>query len=118
MKNLKPKIEKVLVKTINDYAPFKGNYKAYMENNKVMVVDTDPEYEDKGEEWFFVPEYDHEEAYCFMCDGGYGWELVNPCEANYPSYDFEEDLDKNFKEAGLFCEPYSSWKHIVTEVSI
>jgi len=60
MKNLKPKIEKVLVKTINDYAPFKGNYKAYMENNKVMVVDTDPEYEDKGEEWFFVPEYDHE----------------------------------------------------------
>jgi len=52
-----------------------------------------------------------------MCDGGYGWDLVNPCEADYPSYDFEEDLDKNFKEAGLFCEPYSSWKHIVTEVS-
>ena len=41
MKNLKPKIEKVLVKTINDY--FEGTYKAYMENNKVMVDRVDPD---------------------------------------------------------------------------
>ena len=116
MKNLKPKIEKVLVKTINDY--FEGTYKAYMEDNKVMVTpDTvDPDFNKYGpEEWFFVPEYDHEEAYCFMCDGGHGWDLVNPCEADYPSYDFEEELNKNFKKAGLFSEPYASWRHDVTE---
>ena len=114
MKNLKPKIEKVLVKTINDH--FKGNYKAYVKNNKVMVEYTNPVLaEDGPDEWFFVPEYDHEEAYCFMCDGGTGWDLVNPDESGY-AYKFEEALDANFKAAGLFCEPYASWKHIVTEV--
>jgi len=114
MKNLKPKIEKVLVKTINDHY---GCYKAYVEDNKVMVAHEDPDLAKYGPyEWFFVPEYEHEEAYCFMCDGGGGWDAVNPCEADYPDYEFEVRLDANFKAAGLFCEPYASWKHIVTEV--
>jgi len=118
MKNLKPKIEKVLVKTINDH--FKGIYKAEVYQSKIVVKDiADPEWTKKygKEEWFFVPEYDHEEAYCFKCDGGIGWDLVNPCEADYPDYKFEEKLDANFKAAGLFCEPYASWMHIVTEVA-
>ena len=118
MKNLKPKIEKVLVKTINDH--FKGCYKAAAYEGKIVVRDlVNKELAKKygNEEWFFVPEYDHEEAYCFMCDDGYGWYLVNPCEADYPDYKFEEALDANFKAAGLFCEPYASWKHIVTEVA-
>ena len=116
MKNLKPKIEKVLVKTINDY--FKNIYKAAAYEGKIVVRDlVNKELAKKygNEEWFFVPEYDHEEAYCFMCDGGEGWDLVNPCESGL-GYGFEETLDANFKAAGLFCEPYASWKHIVTEV--
>ena len=116
MKNLKPKIEKVLVKTINDH--FKGYYKANAYEGKIAVRNiADPEWAKKygNEEWFFVPEYDHEEAYCFMCDGGTGWDLVNPDESGH-GYKFEEALDANFKAAGLFCEPYASWKHIVTEV--
>tara|TARA_R110000796_G_C14233376_1_gene396270 strand:- start:33 stop:377 length:345 start_codon:yes stop_codon:yes gene_type:complete len=112
MKNLKPKIEKVLVKTINDY--FKDQ-RAYVENNKVMVEYTNPVLAKYGpDEWFFVPEYDHEEAYCFLCDGGPGWDYVNPCESDY-GYGFEEKLDENFKKAGLFSEPYASWRHDVTE---
>ena len=42
MKNLKPKIEKVLVKTINDH--FKGYYKANTYEGKIVVRDiADPE---------------------------------------------------------------------------
>lgn len=41
---------------------------------------------------------------------------MNPTETDYPDYKFEEILDKNFKEAGLFYEPYASWKFVVTEV--
>ena len=112
MTNLKPKIEKILVKTINEHT--EGFYKAYVENDKIMVKITDPDFADtKPEEWFHVPEWDHQEDWCFMCDGGTGWQLMNPCDADYPDYEFEGKLDKNFKDAGLFCEPYASWKHIV-----
>ena len=112
MANLKPKIEKILVKTINEHS--KGFYKAYVENDKIMVKMTVPDLTDfEPEEWFHVPEWDHQEDWCFMCDGGTGWQMMNPCSADYPDYEFEEKLDKNFQDAGLFCEPYASWKHIV-----
>jgi hypothetical protein len=112
MANLKPKIEKVLVKTINEH--FKDFYKAYVENDKIMVKMIDPDFvKEKADEWFHVPKWEHQDDWCFMCDGGMGWELVNPCDAEYPDYEFEEKLDKNFQDAGLFCEPYASWKHIV-----
>ena len=116
MKNLKPKIEKALVKTINErYADF---YKAYVVKDKIVTECIDPDLkENEQEEWFFVPEYDHEEAFCFTCDGGPGWDKMNPTETDYPDYKFEEILDKNFKEAGLFYEPYASWKFVVTEVA-
>ena len=106
MKNLKPKIEKVLVKTINEHYDF---YKAYAENDKILVEWKDPDMNKNGpEEWFFVPDYDHEEEFCFTCDGGHGWDAMNPYDADYPDYDFEVKLDKNFEKAGLFCEPYAS----------
>ena len=113
MKNLKPKIEKVLVKTINEHYDF---YKAYAENDKILVEWKDPDMNKNGpEEWFFVPDYDHEEEFCFTCDGGPGWDAMNPYDADYPDYDFEVKLDKNFEKAGLFCEAYASWKHCVVE---
>ena len=111
MKNLKPKIEKVLVNTIEEWhsdAP-ELDAKVYIKDNKIKVKD---EYDDEG--WFFVPDYDHEEAWCFTCDGGMGWDYMNPDESGY-GYDFEELVSKNFKEAGLFVEPYASWKFIVTK---
>tara|TARA_A100001388_G_scaffold200272_1_gene151485 strand:+ start:1109 stop:1459 length:351 start_codon:yes stop_codon:yes gene_type:complete len=115
MKNLKPKIEKALIETIEKSGD--GFYKAYAEENKIMVKITDELFKDDApEEWFHVPEYEHEEAFCFTCDGGMGWEKMNPCDAEFPDYEFEEKLDEVFKSEGLFFEPYASWKHIVTEV--
>ena len=58
MANLKPKIEKVLVKTINEH--FKDFYKAYVENDKIMVKMIDPDFvKEKADEWFHVPKNWH-----------------------------------------------------------
>ena len=113
MKNLKPKIEKVLVKSIEEWHSDlpELDAKVYIKDNKIKVKDI----HGIDDEWFFVPDYDHEGAWCFICDGGMGWSLMNPDESDYPSYEFEESVSKNFKEAGLFVEPYASWKFIVTE---
>ena len=109
--NLKPKIEKVLVKSIEEWHSDMPELdaKVYIKNNKIKVKDIHGD-----DEWFFVPDYDHEEAWCFTCDGGMGWDYMNPDESGY-GYDFEELVSKNFKEAGLFVEPYASWKFIVTK---
>ena len=117
MKDLKPKIEKVLVKSIKEWfdSDVGGEIKVFVEDNKVRVKSDAPYGLSLDDDWFFVPDYDHEEAWCFTCDGGMGWSLMNPDESDYPSYEFEESVSKNFKEAGLFVEPYASWKFIVTE---
>lgn len=117
MKNLKPKIEKVLVNTINQH--YADLYKAYLVKDKIMTeyIEEDLKQKWPPEQWFFVPEYDHEEEFCFTCDGGPGWDAMNPDESDYPCYGFEEALSKNMKEAGLFYEPYASWKFVVTEAA-
>ena len=117
--NLKPKIEKVLVKSIKEWFKDSPEYEVYVKDNKIRVKNNDAsEFIIKrgmdDEEWFFVPDYDHEEAWCFTCDGGMGWDYMNPDESGY-SNDFEESVSENFKEAGLFVEPYASWKFIVTK---
>ena len=114
--NLKPKIEKVLVKSIKEWfdSDVGSEVKVFVEDNKVRV-ESDADYGlSLVDDWFFVPDYDHEEAWCFTCDGGMGWDYMNPDESGY-SNDFEEPVSKNFKEAGLFVEPYASWKFIVTK---
>jgi len=114
--NLKPKIEKVLIKSIKEWfdSDVGSEIRVFVEDNKVRV-ESDADYGlSLDDDWFFVPDYDHEEAWCFMCDGGMGWDYMNPDESGY-SNDFEESVSKNFKEAGLFVEPYASWKFIVTK---
>jgi len=114
--NLKPKIEKVLVKSIKEWfdSAVGSEVRVFVEDNKVRV-ESDADYGlSLDDDWFFVPDYDHEEAWCFTCDGGMGWDYMNPDESGY-SNDFEESVSKNFKEAGLFVEPYASWKFIVTK---
>ena len=114
--NLKPKIEKVLVKSIKEWfdSAVGSEVKVFVEDNKVRVKSDAPHGLSLDDEWFTVPDYDHEEAWCFTCDLGRGWDYMNPDESGY-GYDFEELVSKNFKEAGLFFEPYASWKFIVTK---
>jgi hypothetical protein len=71
----------------------------------------------KSEKIFWVPDKEHEGHWCFMCDGGLGWEWMNyESDWNYKSknpWEFSELCSENFEKAGLFVEPYASWKYIV-----
>ena len=69
----------------------------------------------KGEELFHVPSKEHQGNWCFLCDGGTGWEWINPdSDYNYRSKDcwkFQERCIKNFEKAGLRMESYASWRY-------
>ena len=121
MKDLRPKIKKVLIDTLKNYYAF-GDYTVYEKDNEIRVKDNEASALSIKRGWddevvAFVPEYDHEEAFCFTCDGGYLWDLMNPCSADYPDYEFEETIGKNFEKAGLFLEPYASWRFDITEAA-
>jgi len=121
MKDLRPKIKKVLIDTLKNYYAF-GDYTVYEKDNEIRVKDNEASAFSIKRGWddevvAFVPEYDHEEAFCFTCDGGYLWDLMNPCSADYPDYEFEETIRKNFEKAGLFLEPYASWRFDITEAA-
>ena len=96
MENLKPKIEKVLVKTINEHYDF---YKAYAENDKILVEWKDPDMNKNGpEEWFFVPDYDHEGEFCFPVTilrphNVSSWRMVR--KTNQPFQNFYQALPQN-----------------------
>ena len=115
MKNLQPKIKKILLKTLKNYLGSE-DYIIYEKDNEIRLKNND-EYilTDLDELLATVPEKNHEGEFCFLCDGGYLWDLMNPCQADYPSYRFEEIIYANFKKAGLFLEPYASWRFDVTE---
>ena len=119
MKNLQPKIKKILLKTLKNYFDF-GDYIIYEKDNEIRLKDNDASVLDIERGWddellATVPEKNHEGEFCFLCDGGYLWDLMNPCQADYPSYRFEEIIYANFKKAGLFLEPYASWRFDITE---
>ena len=72
----------------------------------------------KAEEIFFVPpNKEHQGNWCFMCDGGLGWEWMNyESDWNYGKenpWEFSELCSENFEKAGLFVEPYASWRYDV-----
>ena len=72
----------------------------------------------KAEEIFFVPpNKEHQGNWCFMCDGGLGWEWMNyESDWNYRKenpWEFSELCSENFEKAGLFVEPYASWRYDV-----
>ena len=115
MKNLQPKIKKILLKTLKNYLGSE-DYIIYEKDNEIRLKNND-EYilTDLDELLATVPEKNHEGEFCFLCDGGYLWDLMNPCQADYPSYKFEEIIYANFKKAGLFLEPYASWRFDITE---
>ena len=121
MKDLRSKIEKVLIKTLKDYYNF-GDYTVYEKNGDIRVKDNEASAFSIKRGWddevlAHVPGYGREDAFCFTCDGGYLWDLMNPCLADYPNYEFEETIRKNFAKAGLFLEPYASWRFDITEAA-
>ena len=67
------------------------------------------------QELFHVPSKEHQGNWCFLCDGGTGWEWINPdSDYNYGSKDcwkFQERCIKNFEKAGLRMESYASWRY-------
>ena len=78
----------------------------YSEHELVPIAKT------KAEEIFWVPDKEHEGHWCFMCDGGWGWEWMNwESDWNYKSknpWEFYELCSENFEKAGLMIEPYIS----------
>jgi len=83
----------------------------YSEHELVPIAKT------KAEEIFWVPDKEHEGHWCFMCDGGLGWEWMNwESDWNYKSknpWEFYELCSENFEKAGLMMETYASWKYTV-----
>tara|TARA_R100001086_G_C11630626_1_gene201529 strand:+ start:114 stop:482 length:369 start_codon:yes stop_codon:yes gene_type:complete len=119
---MKAKIKSILLKTIKEYNKDlnKGNdsFTAFIDGDYIksewdIGMDSGP----IKEEWFFVPDKEHQGNWCFMCDGGMGWEMMN-CDSdyNYKSknpWKFSELCSENFEKAGLFVEPYASWRYDV-----
>ena len=67
------------------------------------------------QELFHVPDKEHQGNWCFLCDGGMGWEFISPdSDYNYRSknaWKFQERCIKNFEKAGLRMESYASWRY-------
>lgn len=116
MKDLRPKIIKVLINTLKETVySFDKDYTVYEKDGYIRVKH--PNEFDLGasdDELCWIPPYDHNEAFSFICDGGYLWDLMNPCEAEYPNYEFEDTIFNNFEKAGLWLEPYASYRFDVS----
>ena len=111
MKDLRPKIKKVLIKTLKDTYNF-GDYTIYEKDDHIRRKNNDPSdlFRERGwddEALCWIPPYDHNETFCFIALGTMV-DLMNPCYSDYPNYDFEDTISNNFEKVGLFLEPYSS----------
>ena len=111
MKDLRPKIKKVLLETLKDTYNF-GDYTIYEKDDHIMRKNNEADdfeikrgWDDEALCW--IPPFDHNEAFCFITQGEMV-DLMNPCYSDYPNYDFEDTISNNFEKVGLFLEPYSS----------
>jgi hypothetical protein len=114
MKDLRPKIKKVLIKTLKAHFSF-GDYTVYEKDDHIRLKENDASKLSKERGWddvelCWIPPYEHNEAFSFLCDGGMLWDLMNPCDADYPNYEFEDIIQENFEKVGLFLEPHASWR--------
>jgi len=119
MKDLRPKIKKVLLKTLKDFYSF-GDYTIYEKDGYIRVKENDASDFSKRRGWddeavAWVPEYEHNDTFSFICEGGILWELLNPCYADYPLYKWETIIYKNFEEVGLMMTPYDSCNFEIEE---
>ena len=114
MKDLRPKIKKVLIETL-DAMYGSSDYTVYEKDDHIRLKENNPDDFTKKRGWddqelAMIPEYDHQDAFCFLCDGGMLWDLMNPSDADYPNCEFYETIRTNFEKAGLFLECHASWR--------
>tara|TARA_R100000656_G_scaffold117931_1_gene91466 strand:+ start:249 stop:641 length:393 start_codon:yes stop_codon:yes gene_type:complete len=127
---MKMKIQKLLIKTVEEHWDgYKNNYDFYILGNRIMmreVIDfcTGKPHDviPKPEELFWTPDKEFEGVWCFISDGGTGWDLMSPdSDYNYygrkhfgqSGFEFQESLFKNFEKAGLLVEKHDPTRYNV-----
>lgn len=119
MKDLRPKIQSVLIKTLEDFYSF-GDFTVYEKDGYIRVKENDASHFTKKRGWddeavAWIPEYEHNEYFSFICEGSILWQLLNPCLADYPLYKWEDIISQNFEKVGLMMTPYDSCNFIIEE---
>ena len=126
MKDLTPKIKKALLKTLKNYYSF-GDYTVYeksgsksadfingkkcggisirLKNNDADDFEIKRGWDDQQLCW--IPPYDFNDKFSFIYADGYMKDLMNPCYADYPNYEFEDTIYDAFEKVGLRIEPDS-----------